>query len=127
VALSADRPGRLRDHRKANEGSTGNADGEIGGLGYELYSDARLHAARAFGLAWQLSPDEVRKLAGFGIDLEDASGETHHQLPVPAVFLVDARRVVRFRYFNPDHRVRLPTSRLIEEARRLAAPPPPVP
>lgn len=107
IALSADRPEKLRDFRNAEN------------LGYDLYSDARLEAARAFGLAWQVGDAELERLRGFGIDLEDASGETHHQLPVPAVYLVDAERVVRFRYYDADYKVRLGAATLLDEARAL--------
>jgi hypothetical protein len=41
---------------------------------------------------------------------------------VPAVFLVDADRVVRFRFFDPDYKVRLGTDRLLAEARALVKP-----
>ena len=48
----------------------------------------------------------------YGIDLEAASGENHHQLPVPSVFVyVDGKMV--FQYVNPDHRVRAPSAVLL--------------
>ena len=108
--MSADAPEKLRAAR------------ETKGLEYTLLSDASQAAARAFGLAWQLDDAEVARLRGFGIDVEAASGHDHHQLPVPAVFLVDSNRVVRFRSFDPDYKVRLPTEQLLAEARALVKP-----
>jgi len=108
--VSADSPEKLREKR------------ETEGLEYTLLSDASQAAARAFGLAWQLDDAEVARLRGFGIDIEAASGHDHHQLPVPAVFLVDPARVVRFRSFDPDYKVRLGADRLLAEARALASP-----
>ncbi len=37
----------------------------------------------------------------------DASGQTHHQLPVPSVFIVGKDGKIGFSYVNPDYRVRL--------------------
>jgi len=94
---------------------------EAKGIGYSLYSDSELTAARAFGIAFQLTPEEVEKYAGYGIDLEEASGEKHHQLPVPSVFLVDAGGEIRWTYSNPDYRVRPENSVLLEAARTSKA------
>jgi peroxiredoxin len=108
VAISPDRPSRLVQSRRAK------------GLGYALYSDSRMEAARAFGIAFQLDTEGVAKMQRFGIDLEAASGQNHHQLPVPSVFLVDADGIVRWRYSNPDHRVRPDNGSLLAAARERA-------
>lgn len=108
--MSADAPEKLRAKRESD------------GIEYTLLSDASQSAARAFGLAWQLDEAEVTRLRGFGIDVEAASGHDHHQLPVPAVFLVDSARVIRFRSYDPDYKVRLPTEQLLREARALVKP-----
>lgn len=112
VAVSADRPAALADSRRKHD------------LGYTLLSDSRLDTARRFGIVYQLDEAGVKRLAGYGIDLEEASGETHHQLPVPSVFLVDAAGRIRWVYSNPDYRVRPANEELLEAARSLATPRP---
>ncbi len=109
VAISPDQPSKLEESRKANS------------LGYTLYSDSSLSAARAFGIVFQLSGDEVKRYKGYGIDLADASGETHHQLPVPSVFLVEAGGTIRWVYSNPDYRVRPENAKLLKAARQVAS------
>jgi peroxiredoxin len=106
IAISPDRPAKLRQSLEAE------------GLGYRLYSDSALVAARAFGIVFQLDEEEVARYRGFGIDLEDASGRRHHQLPVPSVFLVDADGIIRWVYSNPDYKVRPDPAALLEAARR---------
>ena len=108
IAISADRPAKLEESRKANE------------LGYTLYSDSSLAAARAFGIAFQLSDDQVRMYLDYGIDLEEASGEKHHQLPVPSVFLVEAGGAIRWVYSNPDYEVRPDNAAILEAAKGSA-------
>jgi peroxiredoxin len=108
VAISADRPERLVPSLKVKD------------LPYALYSDAGLDAARAFGIAFQVDDETLAKYAAYGIDLEAASGRTHHQLPVPSVFLVDRAGTVRWVYSNPDYRVRPDNATLLEAARSAA-------
>jgi peroxiredoxin len=94
---------------------------EVKDLGYTLYSDSPMDAARAFGIAFQLDPGTVQAYRGYGIDLEAASGREHHQLPVPSVFLVEKGGVIRWVYSNPDYQVRPENAALLEAARKLAA------
>jgi peroxiredoxin len=110
--LSADRPELLH------------ASLEEPGLNYTILSDARMAAARAYGVAFRVDDATLARYKGFGIDLEAASGETHHELPVPAVFIVDRGGVIRFVYANADYKVRLAPEVLLAEARRVARPGP---
>jgi peroxiredoxin len=109
MAISADRPALLVKSL------------EVKDLGYSLYSDSSLTAARAFGIVFQLDAATVARYEEYGIDLEEASGQKHHQLPVPSVFLVEAGGTIRWVYSNPDHRVRPDNDTLMEAARRFAS------
>jgi len=107
IAISADQPSALAKSRERHD------------LGYTLYSDGSLAAARAFGIVYQLSNAEVARYASYGIDLEAASGHSHHQLPVPSVFLVEAGGTIRWVYSTPDYKVRPDNTSLLEAARKL--------
>jgi peroxiredoxin len=111
VGLSPDHPDRVREALAGTQPT------------YRLFSDAEMHAARAFGLAFKVDAETYARLEGFGIDLEAASGQPHRELPVPAVFLVDAEGMIAFRYYNPDYRARLSGEALLEAARTLVAAP----
>lgn len=86
-------------------------------LGYQLLSDSELTAAKAFGIAFHLDEPMFERYKGFGIDLEAASGQDHHQLPVPAVFVCDDKGKVAFSYVNPDYRVRVDPSVILAAAK----------
>ena len=58
IAISADGPAELTKSREAK------------GLGYTLYSDSSLTAARAFGIAFQLDDAMVAQYKKYGVDLE---------------------------------------------------------
>ena len=110
VAISPDRPEKMIRSLDVED------------LGYQLYSDRSLDAASAFGIAFQVAAEEVARYERFGIDLEAASGRSHHQLPVPSVFLVEAGGTIRWVYSNPDYRVRPDNDELLDAARRFAVP-----
>ena len=96
---------------------------EVKGLGYALYSDSAMDAARAFGIAFQVDSETLEAYRGYGIDLEAASGRSHHQLPVPSVFLVEPGGTVRWVYSNPDYQVRPENAALLEAARAASTAP----
>lgn len=103
IAISPDRPEAL--------GKTL----ESGDIDFTLVSDSRALALQAFGIAFRVDDATREKYQEYGIDLEQASGETHHALPVPSVFVIDAAGVIQFAYVNPDYRTRVPL-RLVRAA-----------
>lgn len=107
LAISMDQPSKLRE--------TPNRDK----LGYRLLSDSEAVAAKAFGIAFQVEDDLVTKYKdSYKIDLEAASGQTHHILPHPAVYVVDTAGKIRFAYVNPDYKVRLEPAKILEQVRK---------
>jgi peroxiredoxin len=107
--LSADRPEILFSSLKEPD------------VHYTLLSDASMSAARAYRVAYRLDSEALAKYGEYGVDLEAASGETHHQLPVPAVFIIDRMGVVRFVYANPDYTTRISPDALLEAAQKATS------
>ena len=105
--FSADRPEILRSSLKEPHPA------------YTLLSDARGDGARALGIAYRLDDATYAQYKAYGIDLEKQSGNTLHQLPVPAVFIVDERGHIRFAHANPDYKVRLKGDEVLEAARKV--------
>ncbi|GAB4454381.1 MAG: hypothetical protein OHK0029_08880 [Armatimonadaceae bacterium] len=87
-------------------------------LRYQILSDSNADAAKAFGVAFRVDDGTVSKYKNsYKIDLEASSGQNHHILPVPAVFLIGTDGMVQYRYFNPDYKVRLEPEKILEAAR----------
>ena len=105
LAISPDRPEKLAESVEKLQPD------------YVLLSDRTMAAAQAFGIAFRVDDATLEKYKGFGIDLEAASGETHHLLPVPAVFIVGTDGRIRFAYANPDYKVRLSPEELLTAAK----------
>ncbi|PWJ43692.1 peroxiredoxin-like family protein [Sediminitomix flava] len=86
---------------------------------YTLLSDSKMDAARKFGIAFQVDDATLEKYKSYNIDLVDASGNSHNQLPVPSVFFVDKTGEIKFEYVNPDYSVRISDSLLMSAAKSL--------
>ncbi|MDK2857132.1 MAG: hypothetical protein PWQ89_251 [Verrucomicrobiota bacterium] len=108
LAISPDRPEKLAE-----------ADAEHN-YSYTLLSDSKMDASKAFGLAFEVDAATREKYKGYGIDLETASGESHHLLPVPAVYLAGTDGIIRFAHSNPDYKDRLSNEAILEAARAAA-------
>ena len=54
------------------------------------------------------------------VDLESASGQTHHILPVPAVFIVDRGGNIVFVHADPDYKVRMKGAEVLAAAKAAA-------
>jgi peroxiredoxin len=105
LAVSPDRPEKLAETQGQHE------------LAYKLLSDSKMTAAKAFGIAYEVDDKTVKALDGFGVDLNKYSGEEHHVLPVPAVFLVGTDGTVDFHYVNRDYRIRMNADVLLAAAK----------
>jgi AhpC/TSA family len=78
VAISPDLPHELNKMTAADH------------LNYRLFSDPQAEAMKKFGVAYQVDNTTLTKMKQkFDVDLERASGQTHHILPVPSVFILD--------------------------------------
>ena len=105
MAIAPDRPEKVRETAEKYR---------IRGL---FLSDSSMAAARAFRIAYEVDAATLEQLAKSGIDLEAASGERHHQLPVPAVYVTGRNGIIQFSYVNPDYKVRIDPGLLIAAVR----------
>lgn len=105
VAVSPDTPAELKKSTEKGE------------LKYKLYSDSTADAAKQFGIAFKVEESLVTKYKNdYKIDLEAASGQKHHILPVPSVFIIKKGMIV-YSYSNPDYRVRLKGDEVLAAAK----------
>lgn len=86
-------------------------------ISYTIFSDAQLEATRAFGLAFRLDDETYDRYLGYGLNLEEASGEAHHVLPAPSTFIIGTNGIINFQFTNPDYHVRLHPDVLLAAAR----------
>lgn len=105
LAITPDKPESLRESLEKH------------GINYTLLSDRTMELTRQFGLAYRLDPQTLDKMKGFGVDLEKSTGNSLHELPVPAAFVVDTHGLIHFVYYNPDIKVRVNPDELMKAAK----------
>jgi peroxiredoxin len=66
--------------------------------------------------------EELAKMKGCGVDLESYSGEAHHKIAIPALFLIDRTGTVRWAHSDPEYKVRPSTAQILAaiDATKLA-------
>jgi len=102
VAISMDSPAKLKMTPDRDK------------LPYQLLSDSQAKAAKAFGIAFTVDGETIKTYKNYGVDLEVASGEKHHMLPHPAVYIADKSGRIRFAHVNTDYKVRLDPAKVLE-------------
>jgi peroxiredoxin len=80
---------------------------------FPVLSDSDAAIIEAFRVVKNVGGDELAKMKGFGVDLESYSGETHHKIAIPALFLIDRSGVVRWAHSDPDFKVRPSTAQIL--------------
>ncbi len=79
----------------------------------KVYADVDAATIKAFGLNWHVDDTLFNKYKNeYQLNLEEWSGATHHQLPVPAVFVIKDG-IIQFQYVNPNYSVRLKPETLL--------------
>jgi len=104
LAISPDRPAKVKETPDREK------------LKYRLLSDSDMKTARAFGIAFEVDATTLEKYDEYGIDLEAASGQSHHLLPHPAVYVVTPDGTIRFAHVNEDYKVRLDPEKILAAA-----------
>ena len=104
IAISPDKPTILQETIR-----------ELGPR-YDLLSDSSMAAAKAFGLAYEVDDDMLALYKKNGVDLQEASGQVHHRLPKPAIYLISPEGVIRYTYRNDNFKHRIKADDLLEQA-----------
>lgn len=102
LAISPDRPEKVSESAEK--------------VNYTLLSDSAMAASKAFDIAFRVDDATLERFKGLGIDLGAASGDRHHLLPVPAVFITGSDERIHCVYVNPDYKIRLAPEVLLAAA-----------
>ncbi len=89
------------------------------GLNFDLLSDPGNIVASKYGIAVELPPDLRRYHSSLGLDLAQFNGDNSWVLPMPATFLVDQGRVVRYAAVTGDPTLRPDPRECVELLRGL--------
>ena len=80
---------------------------------FPVLSDSDATMIEAFHVVNKVDDATLAKMKGFGVDLEGYSGKAHHEIAIPALFLIDRTGVVRWAHSDPDFKVRPSTAQIL--------------
>jgi peroxiredoxin len=84
-----------------------------------LLSDPGNRVAEKYGLVYTFPDDLKQVYLQFHIDLEKYNGDPSWRLPMPARYIVDPRRVIRYSEVSPDYTVRPDPSHTVEALKKV--------
>ncbi len=92
---------------------------EMKGLTMDLLVDSGNRVAEAYGLAFDV-PEALREVyKKLGIDVAEYNDDGLWRLPMPARYIIDRNRIIRYADVNPDYTVRPDPSETIEALEKI--------
>lgn len=92
---------------------------EKGNLDFEVLSDAGNEVASGYGLVFTLPEAVQEAYDNFGVDLAAANADDSSRLPMPATYVIDADRVVRYAFVKADYAQRASPAKVVETLHSL--------
>lgn len=89
------------------------------GLSYQLLVDKDNKLAEALGLMFTLDEATIKRYKEYGLDIGASNGSETWQLPIPATFVVDKDRVVRYAWTDKDYTKRAKSAVVLKTLREL--------
>ena len=88
-------------------------------LTFPVLSDPGNAVAEKYGLVFTVA-DTVQPLySEFGINIPAANGDESHQLPFPAVYIIDTKGIIQFSFIDVDHTKRLDPDIMMKELENI--------
>ncbi len=88
-------------------------------LAFPVLSDVNAVVLRQYKVLFTV-PENIREIyLKAGLDIVKANGVATWELPIPATYIIDSDRVIRFAYTKPDYRERLEPKTLLEQVALL--------
>jgi peroxiredoxin len=81
---------------------------------FPIVHDLNGQIMKAYKVAFDVPEETVTKYKGYGIDFNETNAEVGAKLPVPAVYIVDQKGLIRYAYFNKDYKQRPSVTTLLE-------------
>lgn len=72
-------------------------------LNFIVLSDTSNQLASQCGLVYQMSESLIARFAGFGIDIQNRNCSDKYELPIPATYIVDRHRIIRYAFVEEDY------------------------
>ena len=91
-------------------------------LTFPVLSDHDNLVAKQFNLVYEMTEENIENYREKGRDIPAMNGVDKWELPIPATYVIDRDRVIRYAYVDANHRRRAEPSEVVAAAARLTTP-----
>lgn len=84
-------------------------------LDFELLTDKNNDLAKQLGISFQLQDYVIPTYGSLGIELSEYNENDNHELPVPAVFVIDTNGSITYKFVDTNYMNRINIKELIEQ------------
>ena len=88
-------------------------------LTFPVLSDHGNHVAKQFNLVYEMTPENIENYRAKGRDIPTFNGTDKWELPIPATYVIDRDRTIRYAFVDTNHRVRAEPSEVVAVAAGL--------
>jgi len=89
------------------------------GLSFPVLSDHDNGVARQFNLVYEMTAENIENYQEKGRDVAAMNGSDRWELPIPATYVIDGDRVIRYAFVDSNHRVRAEPAEVVRVAAGL--------
>lgn len=89
-------------------------------LTFPVLSDNDNLVAKQFNLVYEMTPENIENYREKGRDIPAMNGTAKWELPLPATYVIDRERVIRYAFVDTNHRVRAEPAEVVAVAARLS-------
>lgn len=88
-------------------------------LTFPVLSDHDNLVAKQFNLVYEMTAENIENYREKGRDIPAMNGTDKWELPIPATYVINSDRVIRYSFVDTNHRVRAEPSEVVAVAARL--------
>jgi len=83
------------------------------GATYPILHDEGLKIMKSYDVAYAVDSTWTARYLKFGVDVARNNGSNGNNLPVPAIYIIDRKGIIVYRFFEPDFRIRPSVAEMI--------------
>jgi len=88
-------------------------------LGFTFGTDENNELAKQLALAFTLDEKTIKAYRQYGIDVPEANGTASWELPIPATYVIDTDRTIRFAFVDEDYSKRADYDEVLAILRKI--------
>ena len=84
------------------------------GAKYPILHDEGLKIMKTYDVAYAVDSVWTARYMKFGVDVAKNNGSNGNNLPVPAIYVIDRKGIIVYRFFEPDFKIRPSVAEMVK-------------